>query len=333
MQRTDKMVIVIGVSIIAVLLMGQVLLAATPYYRNISSELNGDTVTYDIDTNIYSDYAAVTLTSEIDYGLENYIICYDDTHLWFTGYGLIQESIEHLTRFMEINGLTVYIMTSKEVAALMSSNISENSFKTGVIFVTGSLPAEIYGNDSSLLIDWLSAGGVIYWGGGPIGKYVSYSVDDELEIMQDYDLLLFGEEDVVRDSNSKKFNRNLEGNELANIMYMLFNECTYGIDNSSLENSLDFGFAYEQFKSVTLTKFHDGAGMIVVFGGSINADTSLYVMQVIASGMDYSSSVTDYEKGTGKSASGVLSINEYGINRLFVYVGSIQGIVSKTFVL
>ncbi len=333
MQRTDKIAITVFTILVVCVILGQVLLGASPYERTISAERDGDKAVYEIDTNIYSDYAAMVLASDIDYSLDSYVICYDDLRPWFASSDRINGAITYLIESLERNGRTASVLNVDDISSLMEKDISSDSFRTGVIFVTGSLPNEIYNGTTGIIFDWLAGGGVMYWGNGPLGKYVSIAGEESLKVVEDHDTLFFGKEDITRDEKSSVFDRRIEYEGLADIMCMLFNECTYGVNSSLLENSLDFGFNYRSYQSVTLTKYHDGNGMMVVFGGDITVDTALYAAQVIVSGINYSTSLYDFERGQAKSVKGELELSPDGINTVFVYTGSVQGLFGRTFVL
>ncbi|MDR1690859.1 MAG: hypothetical protein LBR42_03315 [Candidatus Methanoplasma sp.] len=333
MQNQNKLLILICAILIASTLVGQVLLNVSPYNRTLNGDRDGDLALYDIDSNIYSDYAAMAFVSQQNYGITDYVICYGDDRIWFASPEKIDQSVLHLKRSLQRCSIQASVIGVEETLLLMQDSIENNSFSTAIIFVTGSLPNEIYDKENPLILEWLSAGGVMYWGNGPIGKYVSTIGEDELGEIHDYNLLFFGKEDVIRCDVRNVFDRDPPYEGLADVMRMLFNECTNGIDNSLLENSIDFGFEHESFKSVTLTKYHDGTGMIVVFGGTLNVNNALYASQVIASGINYSSVMIDFERGEAKSVSGELELSGSGIYTLFIYTGGVQGIFAKAFAL
>ena len=208
MKRSDTILIFICVAVIASVLIGQALLVASPYRCSINGDLTEDGAVYDIESNLHSNYAAMTFDSEFDYGLTEFVICYDYSHRWLCTDKKIGEAIEYLKWSLERCSVSVSVLTTDDIVRLMNENISNGSFNVGIIFVTGSLPWEIYdGSADSLIFDWLSFGGVMYWGNGTIGKYLSLAEGEDLVEVNDHNELFFGESNVIRDKSSSAFDR------------------------------------------------------------------------------------------------------------------------------
>ena len=328
MRPTDKILICAVAILVSTILVGQMLLAVSPHYNSFNVEETGDRVDYFIDSSVYSEYSAVSINNVST--LSNFIVCYSSGYSWIVPDRQINASISSLKNSLNHWNVSLDVISVQETYELMNEQISNGDFDTGIVFLTGSLPYDLYnGKANNLLLDWLSKGGIMYWANGPLGKYIS--CDDGSTIISKFgDLLFFGESGVVGDHAENKYDLHFQDDGMAMILDMYFNECTFGINNTNLMNSLGFEFEYNSYRSTTLTKYHDGSGVIIVFGGTIYVDTASFMAKMMAMRMSYDSSITDFDTGSGKTIKGSLEIRD-GLNTIILSLGIMERTSGESF--
>lgn len=310
-----------------------VMIVVGPFFMNmehrseIRAHSDGDMAHFSFDTDYVTHYSAVTLDNgEMD-PTNRYIACYDENHIWLSSNNHIQNALDHLVASMEKSGLELDIMDSGTVSDLMKSEYNSGRTTTCVIFLTGSLPHELYnGTEDCCIIDWLSIGGRIIWGNGPIGKYMSS--EDGLDEITGYSELLFDAEDAI--NTRECFDTSVYEGGLSDLIKTYYTDCSYGIRIDVSDDLLYLDNQVDGYAAVAIVKYHGGSGQITVFGGNVNHLATSYVTQVILSGITYDTVVLDSETGVSKSASGALEIID-GRTTLIVTIGLLEDYITKTF--
>ena len=338
-----KISIITTAVFIAIILAGNVISYANPYYSNFNAERNGSEIDYSIDSNLSLDYTAVSMYNG-NYNIEQYVAFYDDAYptpadgtAVVTNNGL--DSINWLKHNLKKYNIDLIILGAADVADIINSLDTT----TALVFATGTLPEEIYsGNSSDSIFDWLKAGGVMYWMNGKIGTTYAERDNPELQEVTDGDSLFFGNSDVVRKENNPVKVGNLAKGSLTDALGIYFTYCTDGIDTTKLVSTyLSLDYSYEgysaitdstaTYSAVTFVKYYDGAGMICNLGGAMNHDSAHMVAQVIAPGLSYDSVLIDYHKGQiSKDPAGKLQ-SAPGKTDVFIFIGKMSVIGGQRF--
>jgi hypothetical protein len=324
-----KIGMIVLVTFVVVILIGQLISYNNPYYSNFSVERDGDEARYEIDSNLSFDYTAVSLDNGGLYQIDRYVAFYDDAYPVQGRAEKIRDSLNWLRHDLGKYHVTLDIEKLPEVERI----ITELDTRTAIVFATGTLPAEIYdGTSDSPLFEWLKAGGVMYWMNGKIGSTYAERGTSTLQEVSDYNMLFFGADDVVRDDIKTVYARNLIGDSLTDVLSIYFNECTNGVDVSKLiTDFLELDYSYEGYSSVAFVKYHNGAGMICNLGGTLDHDTAHSVAQVIAPRLTYVSTVVDHHNGQiSKDPSGVLQCAT-GETDVFIFIGTMTVIGGQCF--
>ena len=338
-----KISIITTAVFIVIILAGNVISYANPYYSNFSAERNGSEIDYSIDSNLSLDYTAVSLYNG-NYNIERYVAFYDaayptpaDGTAVVTDHGL--DSINWLKHNLKKYNIDLLILGVGDVADI----INDLDTTTALIFATGTLPGEIYRGDAAdPIFKWLKAGGVMYWMNGKIGMTYAEHNDLETKEVIDGDSLFFGNSDVVRkESNTVKVG-NLTKGSLTDVLGIYFTYCTDGIDTTKLVSTyLSLDYSHEEYSAitgstttysaVTFVKYYDGDGMICNLGGAMNHDSAHMVAQVIAPGLSYDSVLIDYHNGQiNKDPRGKLHSSP-GKTDIFIFIGKMSVIGGQRF--
>jgi hypothetical protein len=142
-----------------------------------------------------------------------------------------------------------------------------------VVIMTGVLPYEIFSRNSDLISPWVSAGGLLIWGGAPIGYYSGHpdegldSNDARTNLRDLGPALLLGLQTPLPGYVPRReaAARSMLGSALG----LNYRSTSYGIP-SSIEGARGttlLGWADRSYSSIT--NFPMGKGNIIVFGGDI----------------------------------------------------------------
>ena len=325
---TKKIGVILVAVLLAIIIAGETISYANPYYSNFDAERSGNEITYSIDSNLSKDYTAVTMDNGGHYNIERYVAFYDDEY--FTPVKNALDSLKWLKHNLEKFNIDLIIAGIDEV-----KNVIENiDITTALVFATGTLPKEIYsGNNYDLIFDWLGAGGVMYWMDGRLGE--TYSEQGASKLVHvgssKANMNFFDTDNLFRNDSNPVYNRDLVDNSLTYVLGIFFNECTHGLKTSGLVDYLSLDYSHEGYSAVTFVKYYNGSGMICNLGGYLNHDTAHSVAQTIASGLTYDSVVIDHHSGQiSKDPNGKLQ-GVSGRTDLFIYIGKMSVIGGQYF--
>ena len=323
--------------IVAMIIIGQFLVLISPYRCDFDAASEGGRAVYSVNTNFSVTYTAVSLDNGSNYDISEVIIHYDPEYPAAVSEKTLTDSIVYLKKELLKCGVSIRTCDTSELIDIMSTSLGAGAFDAAVVFVTGSFPDDIYdvADANCLLGRWLTGGGVMYWMNGAIGKHVSHRGDARPTVVGGYDAFFFGAAGVVNDSPGLPSERDpIPEGSLEDVLGVFYNRVEYGIKAGVLADCMSFSQEQDGFHAVTLTKFHGGNGMVVVFGGAMTRDLSPSAAKVISSGITYETLVNGYERGSVNGhASGALPLSTGGRTTVFVYIGIMQGLRSGTFLL
>jgi len=165
---------------------------------------------------------------------------------------------------------------------------------SAVFFVSGNLPDTVYdGTDSCTFVQWLDAGGRVYWTGPEIGRYIS-SQDGIRDLGKGLFNGMVCEDDVYGYNHSQMY-------EYTKIRY---DDCLYGL-SSDVPDSLPLGYVTDDGHSaVTVAKLK--ASSVTVFGGNVAVTDNVsqvltdrtFCAEIVVSGLTYGSKGLEHGEGT-----------------------------------
>lgn len=182
----------------------------------------------------------------------------------------------------------------------------------GLLVFSGALPDTVF--STSLLEDWIDAGGFLYWTGDTIGRYMS-TPDDMIEVDRGSDLVGTDSfEDDVRAAYDTDYRR-----QFAYESQLLHYVPDLDSVRSSGRQALGAGFTDDE-GHCTVSYIQKGSGQVCVTGGDYN------MIQIrdmaIACGLTYASVITESSHEEFRdSASGPYGITTVGNISLFVSIG------------
>lgn len=340
-MRTDSAV-VIGIVFVVVLLAGEVISYGPGVYTAESSVgFSEDGYEVNITTDYPTEYT-VLVTSTAANAQDRHLFIYRDSSYP----SLIEASyldywIDKLSAEMRVYGDPDYTVVNAEgLSYVMEGSVDAGAAEeTAVLFMSGILPDTVYGEDSTLLEDWLAAGGALYWTGGPLGLYVGHSESGRQsyeEVSWDPGERFFGVPGSIGDGSSPDNGSTPSKDRgIGKALGIYYDHCKYGV--SSDVPGLFLGTENEDgLSSIALCAYTGGSGTIAVFGGSFPPDVKdvaySILLRVILSGLCYDSEVltlVDSEKGRGTTTVPITD-SDRGSTVVFVWLGDLLGTYGKT---
>lgn len=316
---------------VAIIMIGQAMIYSTsPYHCSIAVERNGSSVDVAVDTNYSLGYTINSLRTDSMMNVGSYVVFYDDAYPVNGDKDAIQDAMNRLQLCFSNDNCELKRIGASELTSL----ISAKDTSAAVVFMTGTIPKEVYdGTASSPIFAWLAEGGVMYWLHGKIGAAYAEK-DGEIVHVEDPDMLFFGIGDVINRSEEQVFTKNLVDDSLTYRLGIYYGETTNGVDCSRLTGqhlSLDYNDG--KYSAVTLVKYVEGSGMIGVFGGNLKNEkvpTSAMasVAQTIVSKLSYDTVAIDYATASGSRVV-TLECGE-GYSYVFMFVDRVNAIWAKT---
>ncbi len=298
MKREATIVLVVA---LAVMLMGQIL----AYYVNstgfsISSETEGGTIEYTVTSDSDVQYTELHLKDTSDTPSKFYVLR-DPTYAIMAD----RTSIEPTCYFLEMafdryGSISMEYKTVAEILDMVESDISSGAPETGLIIFGGALPQPLYdGTSGSKIVQWLNAGGHLYWCGGQFGRYISTT--DGVGEVENYHTTvcsqLFGAEYVFNDLDTDTFATQRINSEFTELSGMYYANIRWGADVSKLSDAhLDLGYSDGQHVSAVIMKY--GSGALCTFGGYVNYQEVEYMAHVLFLGLTYSTEIAGVDSGS-----------------------------------
>lgn len=309
MTPISRITVIGAVAILAMVIIGQFCM-----HMDVRTECtlnhSDDGISFEIDLGYVSNYSVVSFD---DGGIgrnQKFVACFDYEHVWYKSNYYIENTLQHLENDMAERGLDLMVIETDSVVKIMNSEIDNAMSDTTIIFMTGSFPEEIWnGSDESTIVKWLEIGGNLVWGSGPMGFNIS--TDKEcVKLDVDPGLVFYNVNGAVNNSEGRTYDNTLYPEGIADLFRIYFSETTWGIMSGVSDDQLVTEYNIDGYAAVSVTKYYNGSGSIVVFGGDVDNNLTGYVAQFLASGLGYCSEIVDYEIGIGKHASGTLESSD-----------------------
>lgn len=336
MDKKTLYVIFIGFAV--VMLAGQILSYATePYRHEASSWDNGDgTVGYSLSSSTSSEFGVVMIDIGSVLVPDKLLIYYDETYEAHLDHDYLGKLKSIVCSELDIHGVDYEIVNAEELLGRIQGDILIGNQSFRLFFATGAIPHILYDcTEDSPLMKWLEQGGVLYWVNGVIGRNIS--MGSSLAECEGYGHLFFGipDSDISMGTQGNIYaeEKSLHFDRLRDLG-IIYNDCTYGINTGLITDEyLSMGYTAEGLDSLVLSKYHNGGGMIVNFGGKVATNSAPMIAKVIASKITYDSHIVYNEGGRLRFSDvrGEIAVDNAKNYVLYIWIGYPVQIFSRTF--
>lgn len=193
----------------------------------------------------------------------------------------------------------------------------DNPVGCGIIVTSYSLPAEIYtGSEDNLLIQWMKAGGTLYWTGSVVGGFCVG--DDGLHEISDSQELFFGKECVY--TGSEAVATQTIDNGFTEALSLKTGNLSYGLCLDGMVGALALGYKGEGVSTIGMVPL--GNGSVCVFSGLFDIDLVDDIGQIISAGVTSKTVVAEHHVGevTRSTESGSFEKFDEGCH-VYIYIG------------
>ena len=301
------------------------------YSYDISfSESDGE-VTVAFDSNTGMETTSVVIANSGLYHID-YVAAYVDVSFAaLNDWDLQIEMFEDMELLLDVRGVDGFGMFDSE--GLLEIMQTADPGTTAVFIASGSISDIIYdGTYESPLIQWLERGGVLINMSGCLGKYVSHGPEqDDIEEVTGYgELFASVDDEYFSDSDTVVYADYGYNEDFRDSLHFYMNECTYGI-NMDVENSLSIGYHTKDGVASALL-FKSFEGMVMNFGVSLSTHehSDHYVAQIIASGTDYLSEVSEFQVGNTRGDAVCSFLVEESCS-IYAFIGSTRAVYAERF--
>lgn len=330
--KRNLLQVIIPVALVVLILAGLVLASAPGIYSyDIRfSESDGE-VTVAFDSNTGMETTSVKIANSGLYHID-YVAAYVDTdYAALNDWELQIEMFEDMELLLDARGVDGFGMFDSE--GLVEFMKTAEPGTTAVFIASGSISDVLYdGTYESPLIQWLEQGGVLVNMSGCLGKYVSHGpAQEDIEEVTGYGALFASVDDeYFCDSETTVYASYGYNEDFRDSLHFYMNECTYGI-NMDVENSLSIGYHTEDGVAAALL-FKSFNGMVMNFGVSLSTHehSDHYVAQIIASGTDYLSEVSEIQVGNTRGDN-VCSFKVDESCSIYAFIGSTRAVYAERF--
>jgi len=295
--------IIAAVFIILIVVIGEIVVVTSTHDDfSTSIQVSDDSISYRIESDAAHEYAVVSMMDSLGAPKGVYVY-FDPDYKSMSGIGLSATGGWSLDEkyYVEQLSTTFMIRGIDDIKIIDANRMSELMSKSGdgqaLIMLSGSLPDTVYdGTSDSLILEWLSSGGRLYWMGNVLGKYMS-SGQTVTEIDHGTSLFL-GSDDCI-DSESHYGDTEIDSNGFHDALYLQTFGTTFAVNTSLLpEDSVyqSIGYTDGVRSSITLVEYADG--MVCVIGGEFSIDQRVDLAQVVASGVGPRTVILEDHKGS-----------------------------------
>ena len=197
----------------------------------------------------------------------------------------------------------------------------------GILSISYALPGEIYsGNPHDPLLDWIDAGGSLYWVGSIPGAL--YYNNGSLTAVENNQELFFGVDNCINriDNLIPEKVGDVHTKSLCLIDYQLY----LGVDTTVLANPfLAMGCMKGGIASSVLVKH--GEGMIGQFAGEFEIQQIEDMAQILASKMCYKSVIVDYTDGRVTRGTVKGSFDSIDGDILYIFIGKNYSVYGRAY--
>lgn len=336
MKRIDVAVVV---AVVAVMLVGMVLSYGPNIYRcDLESWSDEGGIHYAYSSNYGMETHTTLIESSAGYDFYTILVYFDTEYAAMNDWDLQETMLIGLGEQLEIrSGPELVFCDSQE---LMESLPDADRSSVAVLIAAGAVSDVLYdGTPSCVLIEWLTSGGTVMNMSGCLGKYVSHGPDsDDIEQIQGYAELFTGIEGMEDSSfNDVRYTLRTaysQNDLVQDSLGIQFNEYSYGIRYDGVGEYFSVGNeSSDGYACALIYRAYDG--MVMNFGMTIEyqSHTVHFVAQTIASGLDYTSTIVDYQQGhTYDAPRGVFDFSGDNL-RIYGYVGSARAVYGECIIL
>ncbi len=303
----SKNTLFVCAAIIIFILLAQSQSYYVPHEFSISTETDGDTVSYSIHGISDELYTEIHLENGFDTPSTYYLLRDGDYPSKRSQDTLDSTTFLFSKEIARCPSITVKTMDAAGIRGLMDGSLSTGEYGYGIIMIGGAIPDILYdGTASSTVIQWMNGGGALYWMGEPFGKYIS--TKDGIVEVPEYGTTvcsnLFGMENAINDSEDEIYAEDKINTEMTDTLKVLCNETTYGTNMSIPTDALFLGYGKDGYASAAIMKY--GSGMLSVFGSASGTQYSYYLAHVLSFHLTYDSVLADKFDGrkTSDTATG-----------------------------
>lgn len=293
----------ISISVVALIVVAVVIIAGEAYAylpsdRGFSSDTNidGSQIRYSMNaagayvgSSILIDNGDMKPVKELYiYRDDTYVSNVNENNITATGSQVFTQSyyIDQLTKNLKFRGMDdIKILNAQELKERLSSDTAASPSSKGLVMISGTIPDNIFHN-STILEDWIDAGGYLFWVGNEIGKYAS-NTDGFYEVNRQIDLI--GTNKFAYPNKAA-----YEDTELRSVFCYENQELKFSPDISLIpaENRLGTGFTDDgTHYSVTFIK--KGSGQICICSHEFKSQQIHDLAISICSGLCYKSRIVD----------------------------------------
>ena len=336
MKRIDVIVIV---AVVAVMLVGMVLSYGPNIYRcDLDAWNDEDGIHYTYSSNYGMETHTTLIESSAGYDFDTILVYFDTEYAAMNDWGLQETMLIGLGEQLGIrSGPELVFCDSQELAESLPD---ADRSSVAVLIAAGAVSDVLYdGTSSCILLEWLMSGGTVMNMSGCLGKYVSHGPDSgDIEQIQGYAELFTGIEGMDDSSfNDVRYTLRTDYSQndlVQDSLGIQFNEYSYGIRYEGIGEYFSVGNeSSDGYACALIYRAYDG--MVMNFGMTVEyqSHTVHFVAQTIASGLDYTSTIVDYQQGhTYDSPSGVFDFSG-GNLRIYGYVGSARAVYGECIIL
>lgn len=226
---------------------------------------------------------------------------------------------EQVVSFLKMRSYTgASSCDERQLVDYLSSTMSDAGGK-GLMVTSYALPSSIYdGTSDCLLVEWVQAGGTLYWVGSEIGRFVIG--EDGLQEVRGNQTLFLGSECIY--TGGRLVAPNVIENGFTEHLTLKNSDVMNGVRVADVPGALGIGYTVDGYASISLVP--SGNGSICIFAGPFDINQLDDIGQVIATGLNPSSKVVDHSGGkvVRETVTGSLNLpSEHGNLLLYIYVG------------
>ncbi len=332
----DVRLMAAAMAVIVIVLAGEAYIYCNDWDEMYRSELSQDSHSVEISSGSSNRYDVVTIggspekaeTTAIYYD-PSYGEHLDETHHATGGTYLDQEYyVTMLADQLETRGAKARILDAGSLADMMRESMSSGRCSQAVVIASGAIPDTIYsGSESDIVIQWLNAGGRLYWIGGIIGQFISHADGQVSDIGTGMQGLFLGS---ATQNEAETFGTEPISEEWSESLSLMGNGTLYGVDASNCRDSLQMGFTDGTYSSIGLVG--KGEGFVCVFGGVLSNDQRADVAQVLASGIGPDSHILDHRSGSVTRETVSVPLESASpSDSVYVYLGGYFAVYGKSF--
>lgn len=327
------------IAVVLVVVVGGEMYAYVPDDRGFSADAGyeGTTVDYEVSAkgaytyrSTLFDNGGMTPVSKVyiylDHGYASFV---DDGRVVAVGAQAMTQDyyVDQLIKNLRFRGISdVTVVNASELKDKLTADLADTPRGKGLVIASGAAPDTVF-YSSDILMNWIDAGGYLYWGAGPIGKYCA-TTEGLVEANQT--AAFIGTDSYVTENG-----RCLEDTELRGILYFNFMYSRYSPDIDAIRASgrtaLGTGY-YDGEGHYTVTSVKIGNGQACIHSGDYNTDQIKDISINISSGLcPLTKVVATREAEFNRSSSGTFETTSPAGMSVYIAVGQYFPVFAQRF--